>query len=148
MRIETKKIFIADDGKEFDTLEKCQSYESSCIGDIERKIVDLIKIRNSYLSRKNRYKANKHGKLARTEATLLYEYKSIRKMRKVPVEKMSQKELELLERSIDAVRRLRLQREQQKDTLEDMRVLIKESGKQIKDLYEKLVKLKLEKLNS
>ena len=65
MKIETRNVYIADDGKKFDTLEECQSYESGCIGDIERKIVDLIKIRNSYLSRKNRYKANRKIELLR-----------------------------------------------------------------------------------
>lgn len=148
MEIKSKKIFVADDGKEFDTLEKCQAYESSCIGTLERKIVDLTMMRNCDLSLKNRYKANKYGKLAQTEATLLYEYKNIRKMMKVPIEKMSLKEVELLERSVLSVRLHLLQRKQQKDVLEDLRHSIKEKGKQIDDLYEKLVKLKLEKLNS
>lgn len=148
MIIDVKKVFIADDGKEFDTFEKCQAYESSCIGTLERKIADLVKIRNNDISLKNRYKANKYGKLAQTETTLLYEYKNIRKMMKVPIEKMSLKEVELLERSVLSVRLHLLQRKQQKDVLEDLRHSIKEKGKQIDDLYEKLVKLKLEKLNS
>lgn len=67
---------------------------------------------------------------------------------KVPIEKMSSQDAEKLQNSIAAVRRYRLQRQQQKDILDDLRHSIKERGKQIKDLYEKLVKLKLEKLNS
>lgn len=148
MIIDVKKVFIADDGKEFDTLEKCQAYESSCIGTLERKIVDLTMMRNGDLSLKNRYKANKYGKLAQTEATLLYEYKNIRKMMKVPIEKMSLEEVERLGTSINTIKLCLLQRKQQKEVLEDLRHSIKEKGEQIDDLYKKLVKLKLEKLNS
>lgn len=149
MKIETKNVYIAADGKEFDTLEECQNYESkSVISVLENKLADLIIRRDTYLSRKNRYKTNKHGKLARTEAALLNEYKNIQKMMKVPIKKMSLEELEAFEKSIKAVIKYRLQRIGQKDTLDDLKYLIKESGKQIKDLYEKLVKLKLEKLNS
>lgn len=149
MRIETKKVFIADDGKEFDSPEKCQAYESEyCIGALERKIADLTKMRNNDLVLKNRYKANKYGKLAMTEATLLYKYKSVKKMMKVPIDKMSFKEVETLEKHILSIRLHLLQRKQQKEVLEDLRHSIKEKGKQIKELYEKLVKLKLEKLNS
>lgn len=148
MEIKTKKIFIADDGKEFDTLEKCQAYESSCIGTLERKIVDLTMMRNSDLSLKNRYKANKYGKLAKTEATLLNKYKSVRKMMKTPIEKMSLEEVESLASSINTIKVCLLQRKQQKDILEDLRHSINEKGEQIKDLYEKVVKLKVEKLNS
>lgn len=147
MIIDTKKVFIADDGKEFDTFEICQAYESEhCIGALERKIVDLTKMRNKDLVLKNRYKANKYGKLAMTEATLLYEYKSVKKMMKVPIDKMSFKEIETLEKHILSIRLHLLQRKQQKEVLEDLRISIKEKGEQIKDLYEKLVKLKLEDL--
>lgn len=148
MEIKSKKIFVADDGKEFDTLEKCQAYESSCIGTLERKIADLVKIRNNDISLKNRYKANKYGKLAQTEATLLHKYKSVRKMMKVPIEKMSLEEVEHLVTSINTIKLCLLQRKQQKEVLEDLRHSIKEKGEQIDDLYKKLVKLKLEKLNS
>ena len=148
MRTETKTIYIAEDGKEFDTLEKCQAYESGCIGTLECKLADLISKRNYDLSLKNRYKANKHGKLAKTEAQLQYDYMYIKKMMRVPVEKMSLNEIELLEKSISNVRLCLLQRKHQKEVLEDTRRLIKERGEQIKNLYEKLVKLKLEKLNS
>lgn len=148
MEIKSKKIFVADDGKEFDTLEKCQAYESSCIGTLERKIVDLTMMRNCDLSLKNRYKANKYGKLAQTEATLLHKYKSVRKMMKVPIEKMSLEEIERLGTSINTIKLCLLQRKQQKEVLEDLRISIKEKGEQIDDLYKKLVKLKLEKLNS
>ena len=148
MRTETKTVYIAEDGKEFDTLEKCQAYESGCIGTLERKLVELINKRNYDLSLKNRYKANKHGKLANTEAKLQYEYMCIKKMMRVPVEKMSFNEVDLLEKSLNTVKLCLLQRKQQKEVLETTRSLIKERGEQIKDLYEKLVKLKLEKLNS
>ena len=149
MRTETKTVYIAEDGKKFDTLEECQKYESeSCVSSLERRIADLETLRDCDLSLKNRYKANKHGKLAKTEATLLEYYKSIRKMMKVPIEKMSLQEVERLGTSINTVRLCLLQRKQQKDVLEDLRHSIKEKGKQIKELYEKLVKLKLEKLNS
>ena len=122
MEIKTKKIFIADDGKEFDTPEECQSYESkSVISALENKLVDLTIKRNTYLSRKNRYKTNKHGKLAMTEAALLNEYKNIQKMMKVPIKKMSLEELEAFEKSIKAVIKYRLQRIGQKDTLDDLK---------------------------
>lgn len=148
MRTETKTVYIAEDGKEFDTLEKCQAYESSFIGIYERKLVELINKRNYDLSLKNRYKANKYGKLAKTEAQLQYDYMCIKKMMRVPVEKMSLNEIELLKKAISNVSLCLLQRKQQKEVLEDTRRLIKERGKQIKELYEKIVKLKLEKLNS
>lgn len=148
MRIDTKKVFIADDGEEFDTLEKCQAYESSCIGTLESEIVNLTRMRNNDIVLKNRYKANRYGKLAMTEKTLLNEYKWVKKMMKVPIDKMSFKEIETLEKHILSIRLHLLQRKQQKEVLEDLRISIKEKGEQIKDLYEKLVKLKLEKLNS
>ena len=149
MKIEMKTVYIAEDGKEFDTLEECQEYESeSCILSLESRIADLETLRDCDISLKNRYKANKYGKLAKTEATLLEYYKSIRKMMKVPIEKMSLQEVERLGKSINTVRLCLLQREQQKDVLEDLRHSIKEKGKLIKELYEKLVKLKVEKLNS
>jgi type IV secretory pathway VirB4 component len=148
MRTEMKTIYIAEDGKEFDTLEKCQSYESSCIETLECKLVELISKRNYDLSLKNRYKANKHGKLAKTEAKLQYEYMCIKKMIRVPVEKMSLNEVELLEKSVNTVKLCLLQRKQQKEVLETTRSLIKERGELIRSLYEKIVKLKLEKLNS
>lgn len=148
MRTETKTVYIAEDGKEFDTLEKCQAYESSFIETYERKLVELINKRNYDLSLKNRYKANKYGKLAMTEAQLQYDYMCIKKMMRIPVEKMSLNEIELLKKSISNVSLRLLQRKQQKEVLEDTRCLIKERGKQIKELYEKIVKLKLEKLNS
>lgn len=148
MRTETKTVYIAEDGKVFDTLEKCQAYESDCIETLECKLVELICKRNYNLSLKNRYKANKHGKLAKTEAQLQYDYMCIKKMMRVPIEKMSINEVELLEKSLSNVRLCLLQRKQQKEVLEDTRCLIKESGEQIKCLYEKIVKLKVEKLNS
>lgn len=148
MEIKTKKIFVADDGKEFDTLEKCRSYESSCIGTLEREIANLVRMRNSDISLKNRYKANKYGKLAETEAELLFKYKIVKQAMKVPVRKMSLGEIETLEQSILSLRVCLLRRKQQKEVLEDLRHSIKEKGKQIKKLYEKLVKLKAEKLNS
>lgn len=149
MKIETKKIFIADDGKEFDTLEKCQEYESiNIISALEYKIAELISKREIALSLKNRYKANKYGKLAQTERALLIEYKCIKKMIKVPVNKMPLQDVETLQRSFASVSRLRLQRQQQTDFYNELRYKIKERGEQIKNLYEKLVKLKAEKLNS
>jgi hypothetical protein len=149
MRTEMKTIYIAEDGKEFDTLEMCQEYESrNCIQALECKLVELISKRNYDLSLKNRYKANKHGKLAKTEAKLQYEYMCIKKMTRVPVEKMSLNEVELLEKSINTVKLCLLQRKQQKEVLETTRSLIKERGELIRSLYEKIVKLKLEKLNS
>jgi hypothetical protein len=61
---------------------------------------------------------------------------------------MSLNEVELLEKSINTVKLCLLQRKQQKEVLETTRSLIKERGELIRSLYEKLVKLKLEKLNS
>ena len=149
MKIEMKTVYIAEDGKEFDTFEKCQEYESeSYILSLESRIADLETLRDCDLSLKNRYKANKYGKLAKTEATLLEYYKSIRKMMKVPIEKMSLQEVERLGKSINTVILCLLQRKQQKDVLEDLRHSIKEKGELIEELYEKLVKLKVEKLNS
>lgn len=149
MRTEMKTIYIAEDGKEFDTLEMCQEYENrNGIQALECKLVELISKRNYDLSLKNRYKANKHGKLATTEAKLQNEYMCIKKMVRVPIEKMSLNEVELLEKSINTVKLCLLQRKQQKEVLETTRSLIKERGELIRSLYEKIVKLKLEKLNS
>ena len=149
MKVELKTVYIAEDGKEFDILEKCQEYESKAsISALEDKLVELIKKQNYELSLKNRYKANKYGKLAVTEELLLSKYKRVKEFMKVPVEKMSLQELELLQNCIAAVRRYRLQRTQQKDILNELRHSIRERGKQIKSLYEEIVKLKLEKLNS
>ena len=149
MEIKTKKIYIAVDGTEFNTIEECQEYESNTsISAVEDRLVDLINQQNYDISLKNRYKANKFGKLAVTEALLLDKYKRVNKMMKVPIEKMTSQDAEKLQNSIAAVRRYRLQRQQQKDILDDLRHSIKERGEQIKNLYEKLVKLKLEKLNS
>lgn len=149
MKIEMKTVYIAEDGTKFDTFEKCEEYESeNIISSIECKIAELTERRNYEVSLKNRYKANKYGKLAMTEAALQKEYKFIKEMVKVPIEKMSSENIHNLAMSIASVKRFRLQRTQQKDVLDDLRHSIKEKGEQIKDLYEKLVKLKLEKLNS
>lgn len=148
MEIKTKKTFIADDGKEFNTFEECRIYEKNCISSLEREIANLVRMRNSDISLKNRYKANKYGKLATTEAELLFKYKIVKQAMKVPVKKMSLGEIETLEQYILSLRVCLLRRKQQKEVLEDLRHSIKEKGKQIKELYEKLVKLKAEKLNS
>lgn len=149
MTIETRKVYISEDGREFDTLEKCQSYENkNGIGAIERKIVELIQQRNLEISLKNRYKANKYGNLPMTESMLQREYGYIKKMSKIPIEKMSDKNIQFLLNSFKNVEKLRLQKKQQKMFLDDLRGKINERGAQIKILYEKVVKLKVEKLNS
>lgn len=149
MTIETRKVYISEDGQEFDTLEKCQSYENrNGIGAIERKIAELTQQRNLEISLKNRYKANKYGNLPMTEYALQREYGYITKMSKIPIEKMSDKNVQFLMNSFKNVEKLRLQKKQQKMFLDDLREKINERGTQIKILYEKVVKMKVEKLNS
>ena len=149
MTIETRKVYISEDGREFDTLEKCQSYENrNGIGAIERKIAELTQQRNLEISLKNRYKANKYGNLPMTEYALQREYGYITKMSKIPIEKMSDKNVQFLMNSFKNVEKLRLQKKQQKMFLDDLREKINERGTQIKILYEKVVKMKVEKLNS
>lgn len=149
MTIETRKVYISEDGQEFDTLEKCQSYENrNGIGAIERKIAELTQQRNLEISLKNRYKANKYGNLPMTEYALQREYWYITKMSKIPIEKMSDKNVQFLMNSFKNVEKLRLQKKQQKMFLDDLREKINERGTQIKILYEKVVKMKVEKLNS
>ena len=149
MTIETKKVYISEDGKEFDTFEDCQTYESkNSIEALESKIVELTHQRNLEVSLKNRYKANKYGNLPMTESALEREYRYLTKMAKIPIEKMSDKNIQYLEHSLKNVEKLRLQKKQQKMFLDDLREKINERGKQIKKLYEKVVKMKAEKLNS
>lgn len=149
MTIETRKVYISEDGMEFNTLEKCQSYENkNGIGAIERKIAELTHQRNLEISLKNRYKANKYGNLPMTEFMLQREYGYIKKMSKIPIEKMSDKNIQFLLNSFKNVEKLRLQKKQQKMFLDDLRQKINERGAQIKILYEKLIKMKMEKLNS
>lgn len=149
MTIETKKVYISEDGKEFDTFEKCQKYESrNSIEALESKIVELTQQRNLEISLKNRYKANKYGNLPMTEYALQREYGYITKMSKIPIEKMSDKNVQFLMNSFKNVEKLRLQKKQQKMFLDDLREKINERGTQIKILYEKVVKMKVEKLNS
>ena len=149
MTIETRKVYISEDGREFDTLEKCQSYENrNGIGAIERKIVELTQQRELEIALKNRYKANKHGALAVTEANLQREYEYIAKIMKTPVGKLSNTNIHYLKCSFENVGKLRSQKQNQKMFLDDLREKINERGIQIKILYEKVVKMKVEKLNS
>ena len=87
---------------------------------------------------KNRYKANKYGKLPTTERELQMEYDYITKMKETPIEKVSDKNLQYLSESFKKVERLRLQKKQQKMVLDDLKVSIIEKGEKIKNLVEKL----------
>lgn len=131
--------YIAADGTVFSSLEKCQKYESENWKRInEKEITELTQQRELAISLKNRYKANKYGKLPITERELQMEYDYITKMSKIPIEKISGKNLQYLLKSFKTVEKLRLQKKQQKMTLDDLRVSIKENGEKIKDLVEKL----------
>lgn len=131
--------YIAADGTVFSSIEKCQKYESeNWKRIIEKEITELTQQRELAISLKNCYKANKYGKLPTTERELQIEYDYITKMSKIPIEKISDKNLQYLLESFKKVERLRLQKKQQKMTLDDFRVSIKEKGEKIKDLVEKL----------
>lgn len=131
--------YIAADGTVFSSIEKCQKYESeNWKRIIENKIDELTQQRELAISLKNCYKANKYGKLPTTERELQIEYDYITKMSKIPIEKISDKNLQYLLESFKKVERLHLQKKQQKMTLDDFRVSIKEKGEKIKDLVEKL----------
>lgn len=131
--------YIAEDGCVFNSLEKCQKYESeNWKRIIEKEIAELIQQRELAISLKNRYKANKYGKLPNTERELQIEYDFITKMKKIPIEKISDKNIQYLLESFKKVERLRLQKKQQKMTLDDLKVSIKENGEKIKNLVEKL----------
>lgn len=131
--------YIAEDGRVFSSLEKCQKYESeNCKRIIEKEITELTQQRELAISLKNRYKANKYGKLSNTERELQIEYDFITKMKKIPIEKISDKNIQYLLESFRKVERLRLQKKQQKMTLDDLKVTIKENSKKIKNLVEKL----------
>ena len=95
MKIETKKVYITDDGKEFGTLEECQNYESKIsLEALTYKIAELKRQRELAISLKNRYKANKYGKFPTTERELQMEYDYITKMSKIPIKKMSDKNIQ------------------------------------------------------
>ena len=131
--------YIAEDGCVFSSLEKCQKYESeNWKRIIEKKITELTQQRELAISLKNRYKANKYGKLPITERELQMEYDYITKMSKIPIEKISDKNIRYLLESFKKVERLRLQKKQQKDVLDDLKVTIKENSEKIKNLIEKL----------
>ena len=131
--------YIAADGTVFSSLEKCQKYESeNWKRIIEKEIIELTQQREVAISLKNRYKANKYGKLPITERELQIEYDFITKMKKIPIEKISDKNIQYLLESFKKVERLRLQKKQQKDVLDDLKVTIKENGEKIKSLVEKL----------
>ena len=131
--------YIAADGTVFSSLEKCQKYESENSKTIIKgKIDELTQQRELAISLKNRYKANKYGKLPITERELQMEYDYITKMSKIPIEKISDKNIQYLLESFKKVERLRLQKKQQKMTLDDIKVSIKENGEKIKNLVEKL----------
>ena len=131
--------YIAEDGCVFDSLEKCQKYESeNWKRIIENEITELTQQRELAISLKNRYKANKYGKLPTTERELQTEYDYITKIKKVPIEKISDKNIQYLLESFKKAERLRLQKKQQKMTLDDLKVTIKENSKKIKNLVEKL----------
>lgn len=131
--------YIAADGTVFSSIEKCQKYESENGKRInEKEITELTQQRELAISLKNRYKANKYGKLPITERELQMEYDYITKMSKIPIEKISDKNLQYLLKSFKTVEKLRLQKKQQKMTLDDLKVSIKEKGEKIKDLVEKL----------
>ena len=131
--------YIAADGCVFSSLERCQKYESeNWKRIIENKIDELTQQRELAISLKNRYKANKYGKLPTTERELQIEYDFITKMSKVSIEKISDKNIQYLLVSFKKVERLRLQKKQQIMIFDDLRVSIKENGEKIKDLVEKL----------
>ena len=131
--------YIAEDGCVFSSLEKCQKYESeNWKRIIEKEIIELTQQREVAISLKNRYKANKYGKLPITERELQIEYDFITKMKKIPIEKISDKNIQYLLESFKKVERLRLQKKQQIMIFDDLRVSIKENGEKIKDLVEKL----------
>lgn len=131
--------YIAEDGCVFISLEKCQKYESENRKRIiEKEITELTQQRELAISLKNCYKANKYGKLPTTERELQTEYDDITKMSKIPIEKISDKNLQYLLESFKKVERLRLQKKQQIMIFDDLRVSIKENGEKIKDLVEKL----------
>ena len=131
--------YIAADGTVFSSIEKCQKYESeNWKRIIEKEITELTQQRELAISLKNRYKANKYGKLPTTESELQIEYDFITKMKKIPIEKISDKNLQYLLKSFKTVEKLRLQKKQQKMTLDDIKVSIKENGEKIKNLVEKL----------
>ena len=135
MTIKTKKVYISEDGKEFDTIEECQNYEK----ETSLEALEYLKQqREMDVALKNRYKANKYGKLPITERELQMEYDYITKMSKIPIEKISDKNLQYLLESFKKVERLRLQKKQQIMIFDDLRVSIKENGEKIKDLVEKL----------
>jgi hypothetical protein len=108
----------------------------------------LTQQRELEIALKNRYKANKHGALAVTEANLQREYEYITKIMKTPIRKLSNTNIHYLKCSFENVGKLRSQKQNQKIFLDDLRNKINERGEQIKNLYEKVVKLKVEKLNS
>ena len=131
--------YIAADGTVFSSPEKCQKYESeNSKTTIKSKIDELTQQRELAISLKNRYKANKYGKLPTTERELQTEYDGITKMSKIPIEKISDKNLQYLLESFKKVEILRLQKKQQIMIFDDLRVSIKENGEKIKDLVEKL----------
>ena len=131
--------YIAADGTVFSSIEKCQKYESENWKRInEKEITELTQQRELSISLKNRYKANKYAKLPITERELQMEYDYITKMSKIPIEKISDKNLQYLLKSFKTVEKLRLQKKQQKMTLDDLKVSIKENGEKIKNLVEKL----------
>ena len=135
MTIKTKKVYISEDGKEFDTIEECQNYEK----ETSLEALEYLKQqREMDVALKNRYKANKYGKLPITERELQMEYDYITKMSKIPIEKISDKNLQYLLKSFKTVEKLRLQKKQQKMTLDDLKVSIREKGEKIKNLVEKL----------
>ena len=135
MTIETKKVYISEDGKEFDTIEECQKYEK----ETSLESLEYLKQqREMDVALKNRYKANKYGKLPTTERELQMEYNYISKMMETPIENISDKNIQYLLESFKKVERLRLQKKQQKMTLDDIKVSIKENGEKIKSLVEKL----------
>lgn len=59
-------------------------------------------------------------------------------MSKIPIEKISDKNLQYLLESFKKVEILRLQKKQQIMIFDDLRVSIKENGEKIKDLVDKL----------
>ncbi len=149
MTIETKKVYISEDGREFDTFEECQKYENkNSIEALESKIAELTTQRELSIAIKNRYKANKWGELPSTERSLQREYEYIKKTMSIPVEKLSNTAVHYLSHSLTSVEKLRSQKQNQKIYLDDVKRSIKEKGEQIKNLYKKVVEMKVEKLNS
>ena len=135
MTIKTKKVYISEDGKEFDTIEECKKYEKeTSIESLEY----LKQQREMDVALKNRYKANKYGKLPTTERELQMEYNYISKMMETPIENISDKNIQYLASSFKTVEKLRLQKKKKKMVLDDLKVSIKIKSEQIKKLYEKL----------